>query len=168
MLFYIYLIMSQFCMSPQLSCGDMCKIIAWSGMYFWDKSDFFFARFGSWACKFLVRWSPGLRVVCTGLPRDDTRLAGSELRHWPRSLGNRQQIFQPWKTWLSVPWGCAKKTEFQYIGTWMIKCCYNLVNFLQNPHKSHPITHPLGRDMRCFLCMKTVIYTLSLSLQQHS
>ena len=30
-------------------------------------------------------------------------------------------------------------------------CRYNAVNFLQIPHKKHPIARPWGRDMRCLL-----------------
>ena len=30
-------------------------------------------------------------------------------------------------------------------------CRYNVVNFLKNIHKRHPITHPLGRGMGCLL-----------------
>ena len=32
-----------------------------------------------------------------------------------------------------------------------VRCRYNAVNFLQNPHNRHPIAHPSGRDMGCLL-----------------
>ena len=32
-----------------------------------------------------------------------------------------------------------------------VRCHYNAVNFLQNPHKRHPIARPFGRDMACIL-----------------
>ena len=28
-----------------------------------------------------------------------------------------------------------------------VRCCYNMVNFLQNPHNRHPIARPSERDM---------------------
>ena len=54
-------IMSQFRTSWQLSCHDMCKIVTWSVFFF-----FFFSsndgpnfmRFGSWAHKPFVKWTP--------------------------------------------------------------------------------------------------------------
>ena len=47
------------------------------------------------------------------------------------------------------------KIDSQLIGylkqpTWLLhtaRCCYNAVNFLENPHKRHPIARPLGRGM---------------------
>ena len=44
-------------------------------------------------------------------------------------------------------------------------CHYNAVNFLQNPHKRHPIACPLGWGMRCLLCVQTLICILPQSLQ---
>ena len=32
-----------------------------------------------------------------------------------------------------------------------VRCLYNAVNFLQNPHNRHPIARPWGRDMGCLL-----------------
>ena len=32
-----------------------------------------------------------------------------------------------------------------------VRCQYNAVNFIQNPHKRHPIAHPRGRYMGCLL-----------------
>ena len=46
-----------------------------------------------------------------------------------------------------------------------VQCRYNAVNFLSNPHKIHPIAHPLGRGMGCILWLQTVIYTLPQSPQ---
>ena len=51
------------------------------------------------------------------------------------------------------------------IATWVclnqiwktMQCCYNVVNFLQTPHKIHPIAYLLGRDMRCLLCTQRLI-----------
>ena len=39
-----------------------------------------------------------------------------------------------------------------------VRCRYNGVNFLQNPHKRHPIARPLGRNMGCLLWINTLIY----------
>ena len=36
-----------------------------------------------------------------------------------------------------------------------VQCRYNVVNFLHNPHKIHPIAHPQGRDMVCLLWINT-------------
>ena len=46
-----------------------------------------------------------------------------------------------------------------------VRCCYNEVNFLPNPHKIYPIAHPLGRDMRRNLWFDTLIYILLQSMQ---
>ena len=35
--------------------------------------------------------------------------------------------------------------------------CYDAVNFLQNPHKRHPIPRPLGRVMGRLLCVQTLM-----------
>ena len=37
---------------------------------------------------------------------------------------------------------------------------YNVVKFLQNIHKRHPIPHPLGRGMGCLLRFQTLIICL--------
>ena len=44
-------------------------------------------------------------------------------------------------------------------------CRHNTVDFLQNPHKIHPIAHSLGRVMGCLLCARTLIYIWPQSLQ---
>ena len=44
-------------------------------------------------------------------------------------------------------------------------CHYNVVSFLKNPHKRHPIAHPLGRDMGCFFWIQTLIYIMSQWVQ---
>ena len=41
----------------------------------------------------------------------------------------------------------------------------NAANFLQNPHRRHPIARPLGRGMGCLLCVQTLICILPQSLQ---
>ena len=46
-----------------------------------------------------------------------------------------------------------------------VRCRYNAVNFLQNPHTRHPIAHPWGWGMRCRLCAQTLIHILLQSLQ---
>ena len=46
-----------------------------------------------------------------------------------------------------------------------VRCRYNAVNFLPNPHKIHPIARPLGRGMGCTLWVQIMIYTLPHSLQ---
>ena len=46
-----------------------------------------------------------------------------------------------------------------------IACCYNVVNFLPNSHKIHPLAHPLGWALGCILWVKTLIHTLLQSLQ---
>ena len=46
-------------MSQQLSCHDMCKIVAWSDHYFSSKSDLiFFTRFQLWAHEPFVKRVP--------------------------------------------------------------------------------------------------------------
>ena len=46
-----------------------------------------------------------------------------------------------------------------------MRCRYNTVNFLPNPHKIHPIARPLGRGLVCDLCVDTLIYILLQSAQ---
>ena len=46
-----------------------------------------------------------------------------------------------------------------------VRCHYNAINFLPNPHKRHLIARPLVRDMGCFLWFQTLIYNLPLPLQ---
>ena len=38
-----------------------------------------------------------------------------------------------------------------------VRCRYNMVNFLTNTHKIHPIVRPLGRGMWCLLWIQHVI-----------
>ena len=45
-----------------------------------------------------------------------------------------------------------------------VRCRYNAVYFLQNPHNRHPIARPWGRAMRYLLWIQTVTYVLSQSL----
>ena len=47
----------------------------------------------------------------------------------------------------------------------IVRCRYNAVNFLQSPHKIHPIARPLGRGMRCILWDQTLVYSLPLLLK---
>ena len=54
---------------------------------------------------------------------------------------------------------CRTCTEFVFRNT--ARCRYNAVNFLQNSHKRHPIARPLGRGMRCLLCVQTLVRILS-------
>ena len=44
-------------------------------------------------------------------------------------------------------------------------CHYDVVNFLQNFHKRHPIAHQLGRVMGCLSWVQTLIYILTQSRQ---
>ena len=44
-------------------------------------------------------------------------------------------------------------------------CRYNVVNFLPNPHKIHPIARTLGWAMGCILWFDTAIYILLESTQ---
>ena len=47
-------------------------------------------------------------------------------------------------------------------------CRYNVVNFIQNLHKRHPIARPLGPDMVClFLCSNSDLYAASVT-QSHT
>ena len=46
-----------------------------------------------------------------------------------------------------------------------VRCRYNAVNFLPNPHEIHPIARPLGRGMVCNLWFDTLIYILLQSTQ---
>ena len=43
-----------------------------------------------------------------------------------------------------------------------VRCCFNIVNFHPNSHKTHPIAHPLGWGMGWFY---TLIYTMLQSMQ---
>ena len=52
-----------------------------------------------------------------------------------------------------------------YIYIYTVRCRYNAVNFLSNPHKIHPIARPLGRGMVCDLWFDTLIYILLQSTQ---
>ena len=54
---------------------------------------------------------------------------------------------------------CRTCTEFVFRNT--ARCRYNVVNFLQNPHKRHPIARPLGPGVGCLLCVQTLICILS-------
>ena len=44
-----------------------------------------------------------------------------------------------------------------------VRCRYNVVTFLTNIHKRHPIARPLGRGMGCLLWIQHVIDTLPQS-----
>ena len=44
-------------------------------------------------------------------------------------------------------------------------CRYNAVNFLLNPHKTHPIARPIGRDMGCNLWFDMPTFSLLQSMQ---
>ena len=46
-----------------------------------------------------------------------------------------------------------------------VRCRYNAVNFLPNPHEIHPIACPLGRGIVCNLWFDTLIYILLQSTQ---
>ena len=41
-----------------------------------------------------------------------------------------------------------------------VQCHYNVVNFLQNRHKRHPIARALGWDMGCILWIQTLMFWL--------
>ena len=72
-------------------------------------------------------------------------------------------VKQPWKIWVKC---CMKllnpddvttvqqsttKPCAHFIMSNTVRCRYNAVNFLPNPHKRHPIARPWGRDMGCLL-----------------
>ena len=40
----------------------------------------------------------------------------------------------------------------------MLLYCYNVVNFLQNPHNRHPIAYLWGRDMGCLMWVQSLTY----------
>ena len=44
-----------------------------------------------------------------------------------------------------------------------VQCCYNVVNFLENPHKRHPIARPLGRGMGCLVGWHSDLYYASVT-----
>ena len=46
-----------------------------------------------------------------------------------------------------------------------IRCYYNAVKFPRNPHKIHPIAHPLRRSMGCYLWFDALILILLQSTQ---
>ena len=65
---------------------------------------------------------------------------------WQRKEpGHQQQCYKHW---------CIHS----FINT--VRCRYNAVNFLSNPHIIHPIARPLGRTMGCNLWFDTLIYIL--------
>ena len=45
-----------------------------------------------------------------------------------------------------------------------LRCHYNVINFLQNPHQRHSIAHTLGRDMGWLLWFQTLLYILPQSM----
>ena len=53
---------------------------------------------------------------------------------------------------------CYSKNLWDPIPVWYY---YNAVSFLENPHKRHPIAHPLGRGMGCLLWVHTLIYVMA-------
>ena len=67
-----------------------------------------------------------------------------------------QQLNRRWfePTWYPCVVMCYQAT------THTMRCRYSAVNFLQNPHKIHPIDHPLGRDIGRSLWFDTTIYIL--------
>ena len=48
-----------------------------------------------------------------------------------------------------------------------MRCRYNVVNFVENPHKRHPIPRPNGRGMGCLLWVHTLVYIKSRELRQY-
>ena len=58
--------------------------------------------------------------------------------------------------WYLFDGGCWVPNMCQTTTAWIdvqstARCHYNAVNFLQNPHNRHPITHPWGLGMGCLL-----------------
>ena len=49
----------------------------------------------------------------------------------------------------------------------LLRCPYSTINFLQNPHKWHPIAGPLGWGLVCLLWIQILIYILLQSLQSY-
>ena len=47
-----------------------------------------------------------------------------------------------------------------------MRCRFNAVNFLENPHKRHPIDRPNGRAMGCLLWVHTQVYIMPRELQR--
>ena len=48
-----------------------------------------------------------------------------------------------------------------------VRCLYNTVNFLGNPHNRQPIVLPLGRGMGCLLWVQFLINAMPQSLKCH-
>ena len=63
----------------------------------------------------------------------------------------------------TIGWGSNNQIHKHTQG----QCCYNIVNFLLNPLKWHPIVHLLGRafvSLKCHLCSAAVIAVLMVIL----
>ena len=80
------------------------------------------------------------------------------------NLGD-QQVKLPYKFEIDRCLGSSKHT-FDYFKTHnkTVWCCYNVVVFLQNPHKRHAIASPFGRDMVCLLWVQSLNDILPESL----
>ena len=66
-------------------------------------------------------------------------------------------IFQYWDgagTGNSSSWTCLSCISNT------VRCRYNVVDFLQNHHKGHPVSRPHGRAMGCLLWVQTYIHIL--------
>ena len=58
---------------------------------------------------------------------------------------------------------CYRLTLGDFTTMW---CCYNTVNFLQNPPKRHPTAHPCGWGMGCILWDQTELCSAVLYVIQ--
>ena len=83
-------------------------------------------------------------------------------QHWFRKMA---WCHQATIRYLSLCWPKSLMpydvTRPQWLNT--VRCRYNAVNFLPNPHKIHLITRPLGRDMGCNLWFDTGLYSVSVN-----
>ena len=87
---------------------------------------------------------------------------GGWLRFMPFSKGKLV------KFWLCTShaniWCCFYFFGLLYFLPNAVQWYHNVVNFLQNPNKRHPVAHPLGWAMGCLVWIQTLINILTQSL----
>ena len=65
--------------------------------------------------------------------------------------------FTDTSSFVLLPVRYHERAEWRENTVW---CHYIRVDFIPNPHDTHPTAHPWGRDMGCLLCLQTLIYVL--------
>ena len=56
--------------------------------------------------------------------------------------------------WGSHDMRCRARFDIKSVFPHILQCCYNMVNFLKNPHERHPLECPLWQAMGCFCDFK--------------